>query len=115
MKISDCNTCEWRFQGGVCANSYYGEKIKDIKFDGSDKKCGGWNISLKEYLKMNPCRFCEKSMSNEDCYDENIRDCKDWEIDHLHYQAFPFVKLNIKWKKFEQVLLTHKPAFELEI
>lgn len=51
MKMSDCKTCEWRFRGGVCANAFYGMKIKDIEFDGSDKKCGGWNISLDEYMK----------------------------------------------------------------
>lgn len=53
MKMSYCKTCEWRFRGGVCANAFYGMKIKDIIFDGTDQKCGGWNISLKEYLKRN--------------------------------------------------------------
>lgn len=42
-----CHTCEFNFCG-VCAGSYYGEKITD-----DSKLCGSYGISFSDYCKLN--------------------------------------------------------------
>lgn len=38
-----CRNCEFNFKK-VCANTFYGENIKDLEFC-----CDGWNIDFKTY------------------------------------------------------------------
>lgn len=52
-----CQTCKWNFGpqgertgGRICANTYYGDYIKDIQKE--NRKCGGWDISFDEFVKQ---------------------------------------------------------------
>ena len=56
-----CQTCEWNFgpqkkgTGRVCANTYYGEYIKDIQKE--NRECDGWDISFEEFVRQKTMRY----------------------------------------------------------
>lgn len=55
LPVAKCKTCEFNFKQyrspSVCANTYYGDSIKDIMKE--KRVCDGWSVSLNEFLKKN--------------------------------------------------------------